>query len=320
VLLAEGIRQIELAQAPLLAAFCERLCTRLQALGEPELLELATVARSLLRAPPKEPPRVAFLVTPVPPHALVPIEPYSRSETLAGHWRARQWLAQSVFQGYVPRERELGRRLRDAIAGDAELAALHARLEAPWERLLGERLDELPGDYRVLPQRLTADAMLFRRTTHPFVPERWLPSALEVAGTGPLASAAGRDALAKALLGEPEATRAKVLAAQCPPLGASLFDAALRVLRTLQEPLPAAAQVPAALRARAWQDKQLDTQLAAWAGMRHALALHMVEDRSSLCRTHDSAGYVEPYPAFFAELAGPRARGRKDVRDARRNR
>ena len=59
---------------------------------------------------------------------------------------------------------------------------------------------------------------------------------------------------------------------------------------------------PQALRTAAWADKMLETQLASWAQLRHDNILYakFVTIAEALCSY--PAGYVEPYPAFYAAL------------------
>lgn len=59
---------------------------------------------------------------------------------------------------------------------------------------------------------------------------------------------------------------------------------------------------PQAMRTSAWADKMLQTQLASWTQLRHDNILYVKQSFSgALCQY--PAGYVEPYPRFYAAVA-----------------
>lgn len=71
---------------------------------------------------------------------------------------------------------------------------------------------------------------------------------------------------------------------------------------------------PQALRTAAWADKVLNTQLASWAQLRHDNLLYAKQSFTSvmiLCEY--PAGYVEPYPAFFAALGAYAQMGQQSL-------
>ncbi|MGB2821167.1 MAG: DUF3160 domain-containing protein, partial [Phycisphaerae bacterium] len=70
----------------------------------------------------------------------------------------------------------------------------------------------------------------------------------------------------------------------------------------LQSPPPR--QAPAALHTAAWRDKQLCTQLGAWAEQRHTWALHAKCNVAVFGGAFGSPGYISPYPEFFEGLGG----------------
>lgn len=72
-------------------------------------------------------------------------------------------------------------------------------------------------------------------------------------------------------------------------------------LRTLDDDFPKTAQVPEVMRTQLWQRKQLQTQLASWAELRHDNILYAKQSYSVPgCAFPD--GYVEPYPTFYRKL------------------
>ena len=152
--------------------------------------------------------------------------------------------------------------------------------------------------FRLLPPRHVPSAVLFQRTVDPSVKNRGFPSGLDFFAIGPMASDAGRRALRYSAN---DATCEAILAAETVKLPDSLHGQALSLLQRLQEPLPE--QVPRPLRTLAWQDKQLFTQLGAWAQQRHTWALHTKVTIHYGGFTDEPPGYVSPYPEFFRGLA-----------------
>jgi hypothetical protein len=161
------------------------------------------------------------------------------------------------------------------------------------------RFGERTKGFRLLPPRRIPSAVLLQRTVDPAVRGRMIPSAVDFFAVGPLASDAARRAVR---LAEPDADTADaILAAAPPPLPESLHGKALKLISRLQDPVPEAA--PAALRTEAWHDKQLSTQLAAWAEQRHTWALHTKLTVHYACASANEPGVVSPYPEFFEGLA-----------------
>jgi hypothetical protein len=60
---------------------------------------------------------------------------------------------------------------------------------------------------------------------------------------------------------------------------------------------------PTALRTHAWADKTLNTQLASWTQLRHDNILYVKPPFSPSIVCEYPAGYVEPYPDFYAALS-----------------
>ena len=62
------------------------------------------------------------------------------------------------------------------------------------------------------------------------------------------------------------------------------------------------ANFPQAMRTLAWADKTLHTQLASWAQLRHDNILYVKQTFTGVACEYP-AGYVEPYPEFFAAIS-----------------
>lgn len=154
--------------------------------------------------------------------------------------------------------------------------------------------------FRLLPSRELPCAALFHNTTAPKIPGRMFPTGLDFLAASPeLRSRAAQRAIEAQ---ETPAVARAILSASCPPLPDSLYGQAMKALALLQEPLPAAA--PRALRTAAWADKQLATQLAAWAEQRHTWALHVKLSETDFGLTEPPPpGLVEPYPKFYEGIA-----------------
>ncbi len=59
---------------------------------------------------------------------------------------------------------------------------------------------------------------------------------------------------------------------------------------------------PQSMRTAAWADKALQTQLASWAQLRHDNILYLKQSFTAIPTCEYPAGYVEPYPAFYAAV------------------
>jgi hypothetical protein len=80
----------------------------------------------------------------------------------------------------------------------------------------------------------------------------------------------------------------------------SFYNRWLNIIRTLNQPDPAA---PPVTHSSAWADKSLHTQLAAWTQLRHDNILFVKQSYTLYAVCEYPAGYVEPYPAFYAAVA-----------------
>jgi hypothetical protein len=94
----------------------------------------------------------------------------------------------------------------------------------------------------------------------------------------------------------------KVVAREAEQRTDTLYYAFLHTIRALNS-VSQSEGMPSTLRSEAWQDKLLHTQLAAWAQIRHDSILYAKQSFTSKDACSYPAGYVEPYPAFYAAIA-----------------
>ena len=93
---------------------------------------------------------------------------------------------------------------------------------------------------------------------------------------------------------------ARVLFEKYPYWNRNLYTLWLDGLRSLSQPLPAT--VPALMRSSTWQDKQMNTQLASWAQLRHNTLLYAKQSYTDGIVCFYPDGYVEPYPDFYRKI------------------
>jgi hypothetical protein len=82
----------------------------------------------------------------------------------------------------------------------------------------------------------------------------------------------------------------------------NLYNIWLDALRTLQADITTEKNFPEAMHTQAWQRKQLQTQLASWAELRHDTVLYAKRSVTSGISCEYPTGYVEPYPETFARV------------------
>ncbi len=80
---------------------------------------------------------------------------------------------------------------------------------------------------------------------------------------------------------------------------ASLYTIWLDALRSLNT-APSGEHVPELVQRDTFQKKMLNTQLASWAQLRHDTILYAKQSYTATVGCEYPAGYVEPYPAFYA--------------------
>jgi hypothetical protein len=169
----------------------------------------------------------------------------------------------------------------------------------------------LPSVLQVFGQRFVIDSFLMSKLVFDSISfkgsqqERTMPSGLDVA------AALGNDE-AVALL-EPEIGKwnyaSNLLAARRIVQGrtpaawnATAYDIWLSALTKLDD-APAAGELPEVMRTRPWQRKQLQTQLASWAELRHDTILYDKQSYTMGIICEYPTGYVEPYPEVYARVA-----------------
>jgi hypothetical protein len=82
----------------------------------------------------------------------------------------------------------------------------------------------------------------------------------------------------------------------------NLYNIWLDSLRTLQADLTNEKYLPEVMHTQAWQRKQLQTQLASWAELRHDTVLYVKQSYTAEEKCEYPTGYVEPYPETFARV------------------
>jgi hypothetical protein len=173
----------------------------------------------------------------------------------------------------------------------------------------GSTLAQLPELFQLFGQRFAIDS---------FVLTRVVADGMEAPGAqGPRDMPSGLDVMAA--LGDDEAVRilrpeletfgyaSKLLAARTllrdRPSGAwigTAYDAWLDTLAQLARP---PAGVPQVMRSPAWRRKELQTELASWAELRHDTILYSKQSYTIGIICEYPAGYVEPYPKAFEHAA-----------------
>jgi hypothetical protein len=82
----------------------------------------------------------------------------------------------------------------------------------------------------------------------------------------------------------------------------NLYNIWLDSLHTLDADMAQHKNFPEVMRTRAWQMKQLQTQLSSWAELRHDTILYAKQSYTAVPSCEYPAGYVEPYPEFYAKI------------------
>ncbi len=211
----------------------------------------------------------------------------ARYLTLAADVLGKKLTVSSIDSNLQRLQGSLQQRLPDPKVND--------QLLQPDEYLEFPRLTK---GFRLFPPRQIPSAVIFQNVVDPVIPNRMFPSGVDFFATGVLASAAAKRAVT--LAEQNAAVRDAILATTPEPMPDSLHGQAITLLALLQKPVPAAAPEP--LKTKAWHDKQLWTQLGAWAEQRHTWALHTKLTVHYMGMTKPYPGIVAPYPAFFRGL------------------
>jgi hypothetical protein len=171
----------------------------------------------------------------------------------------------------------------------------------------------LPRVYLLLGQRFTLDSHVFNNVTYDRVQNlqtglkvtRMLPSELDVQFV------LGNDAAAHRLKPELDEYGYQGVLHEMRFLtdahpqefwDATFYNGWLSTIRALNDTTDFEAQ-PEAMRTAAWADKNLNTQTASWAELRHDTLLYVKQSYSGGNGCEYPDAYVEPVPAFYARLA-----------------
>jgi len=168
-----------------------------------------------------------------------------------------------------------------------------------------------PPLFQLFGQRFLLDSYLLSRVVYDSIHfkgkkiERLMPSGLDVM------AALGNDEAARLLRPELEhydyssnllAARRAVDEIRPEEFEQSVANLWLDALRKLDE-VPAHGQFPEVMKRTPFMRKQLQTQLASWAELRHDTVLYGKQSYTAGILCEYPEGYVEPYPEFFARLA-----------------
>ncbi|HJW89513.1 MAG TPA: DUF3160 domain-containing protein [Anaerolineales bacterium] len=206
------------------------------------------------------------------------------------------------------------------VADESRLQAFIAATELlPAPRILGlvsddyKPLEAVKG-LRLMGQRFVPDAYIFQELIHPKVPNRFLPSGLDVMavlGSARAATWLEQDAITQNSAYQQQFDRLTGWLADLSPDDwiETSYNAWLYALRPLLEPVGAG--YPQFMQSTAWQDKQLNTALGSWAELKHDTILYAKQAYGGLggCgwpappSPVPAQGYVEPVPEVFARIA-----------------
>jgi hypothetical protein len=218
------------------------------------------------------------------------------------------------------------------VADDTNLQAFISATEGlPAPRILGLISDdykpmEAVKGLRLMGQRFVVDAYIFQELIHPQVPDRFLPSGLDVM------AALGSKRAATWLEGD-LSTQNPDYANQFAQLTGwvgglsqddwveTSYSAWLYSLRPLLE--PAGQGVPLFMQSTAWQDKQLNTALGSFAELKHDTLLYAKQAYGGLGaggwpkppNPIQAKNYVEPVPEVFARIAALASMTRQGLED-----
>ncbi|MEZ4380487.1 MAG: DUF3160 domain-containing protein [Nannocystaceae bacterium] len=207
-----------------------------------------------------------------------------------------------------------------AAAGDDEL--FKALVSSPYgiQRIMSQIMFTdptsppvvLPRVYLVMGQRFTIDSYIFNNVTYDRVQNlrtgekvaRMLPSELDVAfglGNNTAGHLLKPELDAFGYQGVLHELRFLIDAHPADFWDTSFYSGWLAALRTLGQAVDFD-QRPEAMRTRAWGEKNLNTQLASWAELRHDTLLYVKQSYSGGIGCEYPDAYVEPAPAFYDSM------------------
>ena len=194
-----------------------------------------------------------------------------------------------------PSDSELAE-IQKKLAGELPLPQVNDQLMSPQQYLQFAKQTQ---GFRLLPPRRLPCAVCFQNTTDPKIANRVYPSGLDFLAASPVLRSPAAMRATQIQFGKNVAEL--IAKAESGPLPDSLHGEAMKLLATLQLPLPPSAPTP--LRTEAWSDLQLWSQLGAWAEQRHTWALHSKMSMEVMGIIEPPVGMVAPYPDFFSGLA-----------------
>lgn len=185
------------------------------------------------------------------------------------------------------------RRLRTEL-GKPSYPTAHVHTGLAWPGEFPSRVIALVPDHAV------PDSRLFQSVMFDAIPDRSLPSGLDVAAA--LGHRVAEDEIRRT---EPQAAAiVKAVEAHRSIMrddGRTVYRGWLGALRTLSVTDDRA---PAFMRSRAWAYEKTNTCLAGWALLRHASILYAAHSYATFGMSDEvPRGWVEPYPAFYRAMA-----------------
>ena len=202
---------------------------------------------------------------------------------------------------------DAARRLQTTIAADGggnQLILSQAMWKGP-----NDLRPELPKIAQICGQRFILDSHLLGRTVEWYVKGRNKPLLEEVPfclGNNAASSVVASDITTYTASVDdykPYHTRlgaSRVLFEKYPYWNRNLYTLWLSALQSLSQPLTVNA--PVVMHSRTWQDKQMNTQLASWAQLRHNTLLYAKQSYTGGIICYYPDGYVEPYPEFYRAI------------------
>jgi hypothetical protein len=162
-----------------------------------------------------------------------------------------------------------------------------------------------PTSFRLVGARYTIDSSIMMSVVYNAVDERPFPSPFDVMYA--LGNARAIDHLKPELQRynyQPQLDNMRKAVEQVPDnrWSDSFYNRWLHAIRALNR-ATTSKEYPQSMRTAAWADKTLHTQLSAWAQLRHDNILLVPPTMSMYALCEYPAGYVEPYPAFYAAIA-----------------
>jgi tetratricopeptide (TPR) repeat protein len=152
----------------------------------------------------------------------------------------------------------------------------------------------------LVPDHAVPDSVLFRSTTFDAMPDRSLPSGLDVA-----AALGHRVAAEELRRAEPQAREVLKAAERLRPImrddGRTVYRGWLGALRTLSV---TDHRAPDFMRSVDWEYQKANTCLAGWSQLRHASILYAAHSNATMGLSDETPrGWIEPYPAFYRAMA-----------------